>query len=53
MEKEMENKAEEKATPVWIVSQKHASLQLWYLGGDYCKVTGRNWTVSIENSSGG
>ena len=32
MEKEMENKAEEKTTPVWIVSQKHASLQLWYLG---------------------
>ena len=31
MEKEMENKAKNKATPVWIVSQKHTSLQLWYL----------------------
>ena len=29
MEKEMENKAKDKAAPVYIVSQKHASLQLW------------------------
>ena len=31
MEKEMENKAKDKITPVWIVSQKLTSLQLRYL----------------------
>ena len=32
IEKEMENKAKDKATPVWIIRQRHAFLQLRYLG---------------------
>ena len=32
MEKEMENKVKDNATPLSIVSQKYTSLQLWYLG---------------------
>ena len=32
MENEMENKAKDKATSVWIIRQGHAFLQLRYLG---------------------